>query len=727
MSEQFEMQTDEILGKIYDGRLFGKLIKYVKPYLKLIIIAFLLLLINTGAELILPLLTKYAVDYHIVPDQRLLTLNYQEYQDFIAHNKIDKYEYFNDNDFYYILITSKNQSFIKKELLQTYRTNDNFSEEKIVMIDVDIENEKIINSLLKDNHSVRMVNLNGQKKVIVPLSAVYKLPVDEIKVLRRNSFSTIKMIGILFILIVVIKFILQFFQMILTNIASQKAMHDLRSDLFSHLERMPTSFFDKNPVGRLVTRVTNDIRSIDEMIANGAINIIQDFFIVVAIMVIMLVLNWKLALVSFAVLPLVIFTMVIFKKKTRNSYRQMRKFLAQVNATLAEHISGVKIIQLFSQHKHKSDQFEKSNMNYFTASMKQLKLFAIFRPLIGVSRHVATAIILWYAGGQILQNFITIGLFMAFISYMEKLYEPINHFSEKFNILQAAMAGAERIFDLKDKVQEDYYENMPPISKINSILIPEKQSKPLIEFKNVWLSYQENPAENSFVLKNICLKIKPGEKIALVGHTGSGKTSIVNLLLNMYPYQKGEILVDDKNINEYRLKDLRNNIGMVQQDVFLFSGTIKDNIVLNNHNISDAEVNRITDYVNVSKFINSLPGKLYEEVQERGATLSVGQRQLIAFARVLAYDPEIFILDEATSNIDTETEILIQDALFKIMQNRTSIIIAHRLSTIQHVDRIIVLHKGEIVEEGSHQELLQKDGVNQPEGLYYNLYRLQYT
>ncbi|MDD4155574.1 MAG: ABC transporter ATP-binding protein, partial [Candidatus Cloacimonetes bacterium] len=605
--------------------------------------------------------------------------------------------------------------------------NDNFSEEKIVMIDVDIENEKIINSLLKDNHSVRMVNLNGQKKVILPLSAVYKLPVDEIKVLRRNSFSTIKMIGILFILIVVIKFILQFFQMILTNIASQKAMHDLRSDLFSHLERMPTSFFDKNPVGRLVTRVTNDIRSIDEMIANGAINIIQDFFIVVAIMVIMLVLNWKLALVSFAVLPLVIFTMVIFKKKTRNSYRQMRKFLAQVNATLAEHISGVKIIQLFSQHKHKSDQFEKSNMNYFTASMKQLKLFAIFRPLIGVSRHVATAIILWYAGGQILQNFITIGLFMAFISYMEKLYEPINHFSEKFNILQAAMAGAERIFDLKDKVQEDYYENMPPISKINSILIPEKQSKPLIEFKNVWLSYQENPAENSFVLKNICLKIKPGEKIALVGHTGSGKTSIVNLLLNMYPYQKGEILVDDKNINEYRLKDLRNNIGMVQQDVFLFSGTIKDNIVLNNHNISDAEVNRITDYVNVSKFINSLPGKLYEEVQERGATLSVGQRQLIAFARVLAYDPEIFILDEATSNIDTETEILIQDALFKIMQNRTSIIIAHRLSTIQHVDRIIVLHKGEIVEEGSHQELLQKDGVNQPEGLYYNLYRLQYT
>jgi ABC-type multidrug transport system fused ATPase/permease subunit len=348
--------------------------------------------------------------------------------------------------------------------------------------------------------------------------------------------------------------------------------------------------------------------------------------------------------------------------------------------------------------------------------MKQLKIFAIFRPIIGASRNIATAIILYYAGGQILQNVITIGLFMAFISYMERLYEPIHNFSEKFNVLQGAMAGAERIFDLMDQSPADYREDLPESENI----VGE------IEFKNVWHSYTSSTPEEAenkgtYVLKDISFKVKPGEKIALVGHTGSGKTSIVNLILNMYPHLLGDILVSGKNIKDYRLHDLRKHIGIVQQDVFLFSGNIRDNIVLNNQNITDEEIQKITDYVNVSGFINSLPGKLDEPVQERGATFSVGQRQLISFARVLAYDPAIFILDEATSNIDTETELLIQDALFKIMQNRTSIIIAHRLSTIQHVDRILVLHKGEIAEEGTHQELLAK------EGLYYNLYKLQYS
>jgi ATP-binding cassette subfamily B protein/subfamily B ATP-binding cassette protein MsbA len=481
---------------------------------------------------------------------------------------------------------------------------------------------------------------------------------------------------------------------------------------------MPVSFFDKNPVGRLLTRVTSDIRAIDEMLTSGVITIIQDFFIVIAIMIMMLFLNWQLALVSFIVIPFVVWAIAVFKNKTRESYRDMRKWLAQVNATLAEHISGVKIIQLFNQYIHKEKDFCDSNFKYYIASLRQLKLFAIFRPLVGISRNVATAIILWYAGGQILENMLTLGLFMAFITYMERLYEPINNFTEKFNIMQSAMSGAERIFDLKDKMQAEYREDLTPADKFNGE----------IEFKGVWMTYANADSEtqttvdrDNFVLKNISFKVREGEKIALVGHTGSGKTSIVNLILNMYPHQDGKILIDGKSIDEYRLHDLRQNIGMVQQDVFLFSGTIRDNIVLNNPGITDDEINKITDYVNVSDFINSLSGKLCEPVQERGSTLSVGQRQLIAFARVLAYNPAIFILDEATSNIDTETEILIQDALYKIMENRTSIIIAHRLSTIQHVDRILVLHKGEIVEEGSHQELLQK------EGLYFDLYRLQYT
>ncbi|MDD3050875.1 MAG: ABC transporter ATP-binding protein [Candidatus Cloacimonetes bacterium] len=333
-------------------------------------------------------------------------------------------------------------------------------------------------------------------------------------------------------------------------------------------------------------------------------------------------------------------------------------------------------------------------------------MFAFFRPLINVSRHIATALILWYGGGQIIQDKISLGLFIVFISYMDRFFEPINNLSEKFNILQSAMAGAERIFDMLNEKTEDYREDKKSGLKL----------KGEIEFKNVWLKYN-----NEYVLKNINLKIAPGEKIALVGHTGAGKTSIVNLLLGMYPYQKGEILIDGLPQTAFSTNDIRDNIGMVQQDVFLFSGTVKDNIVLNNNKITQQEMERVADYVNVRKFIENLPGKFEEPVMERGATFSVGQRQLIAFARVLAYNPAIFILDEATSNIDTETEVLIQDALIKIMKDRTSIIIAHRLSTIQNVDRIIVLHHGEIIEEGNHWQLLEK------KGLYYDLYNLQFS
>jgi len=336
-----------------------------------------------------------------------------------------------------------------------------------------------------------------------------------------------------------------------------------------------------------------------------------------------------------------------------------------------------------------------------------MRIYASFRPMIHSMRRVALAIIVWFGLGLVIKDMISLGIFMAFISYMDRFFEPIDHLSEKFNILQAAMSGAERIFDLMDKSREDYRTGKKRVLEF----------KGEIEFQNVWLRYNDN----GDVLKDISFKIKPGEKIALVGHTGSGKTSIISLISGLYPFQKGRILLDGKDITEFSLEELRDNIGIVQQDVFLFSGTIRDNIVLGNGSISQAEMEQVAEYVNVDNFIESLPDKYQEPVMERGATFSVGQRQLIAFARVLAYDPVIFVLDEATSNIDTETEILIQDALKKLMEKRTSIIIAHRLSTIQHVDRIIVLHKGKIKEEGSHQELLDKKGI------YYDLYRLQYT
>ncbi|HPK41354.1 MAG TPA: ABC transporter transmembrane domain-containing protein, partial [Candidatus Cloacimonadota bacterium] len=487
----------------------------------------------------------------------------------------------------------------------------------------------------------------------------------------------------------------QFFQLVITTTFSQKATNDLRSQLFNHIQRLPVSFFDKNPVGRLVTRATNDVRAIDEMLSDGVLTIIQNVAMIAAIIVIMLIINWELALISFILLPFVILLIKVFKDKTRVTYREVRKRLAAVNSMLSEHISGMKIIQLFNQSHSKRGQFEEINQSYFLESMRQLKLFAMFRPTIRVSSQIAVAIMLWYAGGQILQNALTIGAFMAFVTYIERLYAPISEFSEKFNILQGAMAGAERIFDLMDNEQADYRENELAIDDI----------KGDIEFKNLSLSYtlKENEADykdEDFVLKNVSFKVKAGEKIALVGHTGSGKTSIVNLILGMYPYQKGEILIDNKPLESFRLGDLRSRIGMVQQDVFLFSGTIRDNIALNNPDLSEADLERISKYVNVMPFIEKMENGFDEPVMERGSTLSVGQRQLISFARVLAYNPSIFILDEATANIDTETEMLIQDALQKLMENRTSMIIAHRLSTVQHVDRILVLHKGEIVEEG---------------------------
>ncbi|MBT4574916.1 MAG: ABC transporter ATP-binding protein, partial [Candidatus Cloacimonetes bacterium] len=471
---------------------------------------------------------------------------------------------------------------------------------------------------------------------------------------------------------------------------------------------MPLSFFDKNPIGRLVTRVTNDIGTLNEMLGNGLIQLIQEMFVLVGIMIAMLLYDWKLALVSFAILPLTIYMFTVFINRSRKLYRVVRKKLANINATLSEDISGFKIIQLFNQYNRKVDEFKSINGEYFAASMKMMKLFAFFRPAINSTRRIAVAILLWYGGGQIIQDKITLGVFMVFLWFLDRFFEPIHHLSEKFNIMQAAMSGSERIFDLMDKDIEDY--------RLEKSVGNTVDLKGEIEFKNVWLRYNDN----GDVLKDISFKVKAGEKVALVGHTGSGKTSIISILSGLYPFQKGEILVDGKDINEYNLKELRRNIGIVQQDVFLFSGTIKDNIVLSDESISDAEMEKVAKYVNVHNFIDSQPEKYMEPVMERGATFSVGQRQLIAFARVLAYDPTIFVLDEATANIDTETEILIQDALQKLMENRTSIIIAHRLSTIQHVDRIIVLHKGEIVEEGNHQELLAK------EGLYYDLYRLQY-
>lgn len=708
-------QDDDVKGKIYDRRLYGKLLIYLKPYLKWVIISFLILMTVAVAEVILPLIQRSAIDDHIVSDKSIAIFDTSaELDGFCDKYSNLKLVQYKNGDNGILILSAKDRNRINKSDLEELKEHGLLSAKTVYLIEDKPEHRDKLSNYMPEieQPNARKGGIDGwfaigQGKLAAPRDLVDKMPGKDRLAVRTEAARQLMWLALIFFGIILFRFVGGYAQSVITAYYSQMAMNDLRHDVFAHLQKMPVKFFDVNPVGRLVTRVTNDIRAIDEMLASGVINIIQDAFMIVTIVVLMLVLDWKLALVSFTILPFLIFMISEFRRRTRVIYREVRKHLAALNATLAEHISGQKIIQLFNQYRVKRQEFADINQDYFKASFKQLRLFAFFRPIIHVSSQIAVALIIWYGGGQILRNVITIGLLMAFTQYIHKLFEPINNFSEKFNVLQGALAGAERIFDLMDEKTEDYR--------------PEKQRniklEGEIEFDGVWLAY--NPGE--WVLKDISFKIKPGEKIALVGHTGSGKTSIVNLILSLYPYQKGEIRIDGKPLNSYALNDIRSNVGIVQQDVFIFSGNIHENIALNNDKLSSEEIRQVAKYVNADKFISQLPAKYEEPVMERGATLSTGQRQLIAFARVLAYDPSIFILDEATSNIDTETELLIQDALKKIIENRSSIMIAHRLSTIQHVDRILVLHKGELVEEGSHFELLDQ------KGLYYDLYRLQYT
>lgn len=521
------------------------------------------------------------------------------------------------------------------------------------------------------------------------------------------AINGILKIGTIYLIITVASFGLNYGQTYIIQLIGQKIIFNMRQQIFEHLQEMSLSFFDKNPVGRLVTRVTNDTDTLNDMYTSVIVNIFNDIFILSGIIIVMFLLNVKLALISLTTAPLIFIGTYIYRKLATQAYRLVRVRLAKINAFLAEHISGMKIVQIFVTEKKKHNEFIKINKEYYDANMRQLVIFAIFRPSMDLIYSLTLAIVLWFGGLNVLSNVIEFGVLYAFINYIGQLFQPIFDISEKYDILQAAMASSERIFMLLDTNEK--IENPKNPKLLNNL-------KGSIDFKHVWFSY----TGDDWVLKDVNFHVDPGETVAFVGATGAGKTSIISLISRFYDIQKGEILIDGKNIKSINKEDLRKNIGVVLQDVFLFTGDIKSNIRLNNKNISDEDIKRVAQYVNANKFIENLPNKYDAKVNERGSTLSYGQRQLLSFARSLAYNPKILILDEATSNIDTETEVLIQDALKKLTKNRTTLIVAHRLSTIQHADKIIVLHKGQIKEMGTHQELLSK------KGLYYNLYKLQY-
>jgi ATP-binding cassette, subfamily B, multidrug efflux pump len=532
-----------------------------------------------------------------------------------------------------------------------------------------------------------------------------KIAVDD--AIANSDYNTLLIISMILIGTLLFQAIIQYALTYFTQLMGQKIIYDLRVKIFSHIQKLSLKYFDNTAIGKIVTRVTNDVEALNELFSAGIVMVFSDVFIIIWIFGFMFFMSWKLALITLSVLPILFYATFLFRRKVRDAYRQERKFLSGLNSYMQEHITGINIVQIFGKEKAEFKKFLGINANYRNALIRSVFYYATFYPVVEILSSISIALIIWYGGGSVIQETMTIGVLFAFIQYTEMFFRPIRDLSEKYNIMQTAMAASERIFEVLD--DETIIPNQDKVKTIGRL-------KGEVEFRNVSFAYNSD----EYVLKNVSFSIKPGETVAIVGATGAGKTSIISLLTRFYDIQKGEIRVDGINIKELDKHELRKKISVVLQDVFLFSGDIESNINLNSSEISIEKLEEASNIVGADKFIQQLPGKYGEEVKEMGATLSVGQKQLISFARALAFDPQILILDEATSSIDTETEILIKHAIEKLLVGRTSIVIAHRLSTIQNADKIIVMHKGEIREIGTHQKLLAKKGI------YYKLYQLQY-
>jgi ATP-binding cassette subfamily B multidrug efflux pump len=656
---------EEVLGKAYDSRLMARLLKYLRPYRWQVAIALVSILLKSFADVLGPYLTKVAIDRYLAPKAAATATSSGIWSWLSPHA------------------------------------------------------------------------LNG----IAQLAAIY--------------------VGLL-----VFSFLLEFLQTYYMQWTGQKVMFDLRRQIFRHLQRLHVAFFDKNPVGRLVTRVTTDVDALNEMFTSGVVSIFEDLFVLFGILGVMLCMNWKLALITFAVLPFIVIATKIFRDRVRDSYRRIRVAIARINSYLSEHISGMVVLQLFNRERKSYTRFSEINRSHMDAYKDAIMAYSVYYPVVEILSAIAIACVIWFGGGDVMSKIpvtsvavsfnsktliafrlvstvASLGVLVAFIQYALRFFRPIMDFSEKYNILQSAMAASERIFKLLDT----------PVQVVSPAVTKRPEGSGRIEFDHVWFAYRDfEPSKNhvgtgappvqagqssagsslamstpasshqspDWVLRDVTFAIEPGETVAIVGHTGAGKTTLISLLLRFYDVQKGAVKIDGVDVRDLDLAELRSRFGVVLQDPFLFSGTIGGNIRLGTKRIQDADIEQAAEDVNLADFIRALPKGFDEEVRERGSTLSTGQKQLISFARALAHEPKILILDEATSSVDTETEFRVRDALNRMVEGRTSLIIAHRLSTVQRADKIIVMHKGQVREMGTHQQLLAQRGI------YFKLYQLQY-
>ncbi len=554
--------------------------------------------------------------------------------------------------------------------------------------------------------AVALVAIIGHSALQLAQPYLTKLAIDSY--IATGDLAGLNQIALVFLFVLLGAFVLEYIRTYTLQMTGQKIMFDLRMQVYGHLQKLDVRFFDRNPVGRLMTRVTTDVDVLNELFASGVVAIFGDVFMLIGIMAVLLSMDWRLALVAFSVLPLIVIVTQWFRRHVRGTYRTVRIWIARINAYLQEHITGMATVQVFQREKRSFDAFDGINRTHRDANVASIFFYAVFYPAIEIVGALAASLIIWFGGGWVLDESLTLGVLVAFLLYAQRFFRPISDMSEKFNILQSAMASSERIFTLLDT----------PV-KTQSPTKPTPRPAPAkgrIEFDGVWFAY----GDDNYVLRDVSFVVEPGERIGIVGATGAGKTTIINLLMRFYDVSRGRILVDGIDVRELSLSDLRGLSSLVLQDAHLFAGSIAANVRLGDQTITDAEIHAAITSVHAKPFIDQLPAGLASPVAERGATLSVGQKQLLTFARALVYEPRVLVLDEATSSVDTETEVLIQDALRVLMTGRTTIAIAHRLSTIQDMDRILVLHKGQLREAGTHQELLTRRGI------YYKLYQLQY-